>query len=375
MHGVRELVKEVDSEYEIVYYQSSKPMDLAVKDMGFVVKQIPYVRTQIFLRDALLYKYGFKPKDKKRLEFLADIKSADVVTNLYGICFTSKLEKGKYTYLRTIKGVIGKYAINFVAKRYGVKSVKCTASYGPITLKTDIVGARFAAKHIFDIMFAREDESQEQMAKIGIGKVQVTPDLANLMPYNTLGDNNKTIGISVSHQIIRQWNSKESYIHCIVSLINHIISSLNYKIILIPNEITKANPYHDLHVAKEIQSLLPNKVDVEILDVAKMSSSELKNYIASCEVMIASRYHACVAALSAGIPTLVIGWHYKYDELLKWYDQGQWVLSSEDCSSSQLITMFDRFWDSKEKNKEIIKERYIAVRKALLEAGKSMFSV
>ena len=90
--------------------------------------------------------------------------------------------------------------------------------------------------------------------------------------------------------------------------------------------------------------------------------------------MIASRYHSCVAALSAGVPTLIIGWHHKYDELMKWYDQSQWILSSK-IVQQKLIALFDKFWSKREENRLIIKERYPEVRKALINAGKEMFTV
>lgn len=62
-----------------------------------------------------------------------------------------------------------------------------------------------------------------------------------------------------------------------------------------------------------------------------------------CEVMVASRYHSCVAALSAGVPTLVIGWHYKYDELLNLYGQDKWIISCDNCTSDKLISLFNDF--------------------------------
>ena len=95
------------------------------------------------------------------------------------------------------------------------------------------------------------------------------------MPYSNAKTNCKTIGISVSHQIIRQWKSDENYIDCMIKLIEHIQTSTYYKVILIPNEFT-IGPYHDIYVAEEIMSLLKNKNNVEILDVANISSSELK---------------------------------------------------------------------------------------------------
>ena len=155
---------------------------------------------------------------------------------------------------------IGQFPISFIAKMFGVKSVKCTASYGPIESKMDMISARFSSKHIFNVMVARETESKMQLEKVTKKNITVSPDLANLMPYtyNSTIKNLKTIGISVSHQIIRQWKSDEKYIDCMVNLIEHINSSTDRKVVLIPNEII--GTYHDIHVAEEIKSLLKVKM-------------------------------------------------------------------------------------------------------------------
>ena len=104
-----------------------------------------------------------------------------------------------------------------------------------------------------------------------------------------------------------------------------------------------------------------------------MNSTQVKKIIAGCEVLVASRYHSCVAALSSGVPVLVVGWHHKYDELLSLYGQDKWALSTENCTSEKLINAFDSFWESREKERGTIKEKYIDVRKALIEAGKELF--
>lgn len=376
MHGAEEIIKELHENYEIVCYQFTKPVDIAVSDMGFKVYQIPYNKTLDLLLDAIKHKLGMKLQKGERSMFLHHLETSDIVANLFGICFCSNFDKGKYNYIKSIKSVIGNFSISFVAKMNRIKTVKCTASYGPIKSKNDITAAKFAAKYIFDVMCARENESERQMrVQAGNKKnILVSPDLANFMSYKAPESNTeKFIGISISYQIIRQWNSNETYIDCMVNLIRHLIAKTGYKVILIPNEITVDNNYNDLHVANEIHQMLDYSEKVFIPDVANINSTQLKTLIAGCEVMIASRYHSCVAALSAGVPTLVVGWHYKYDELLHWYGQDKWILSSENCTSDKLTTMFDDFWESRDKEREVIKDKYIDVRKALIEAGKVMF--
>jgi polysaccharide pyruvyl transferase WcaK-like protein len=373
MHGAREVIKNVNKNYEIVFYQFSKPVDIAIRDMEFPVHQIPYKRTHDLLIDALKYKYGIRPQSEEKYKFLEEIKSSDIVVNLFGINYSSNFDKGKYSYARAIKMAIGKYSINFIAKMYGVKSVKCTASYGPITSKIDIISAKFSANRIFDVMVARENESKKQIEKVSKKEISVSPDLANLMPYSCVNKRERVVGISISHQIIRQWNSNEKYIDCMVNLVEHIYSSTGLKIVLIPNEIATDNSYSDVYVAEQIRSLLKTKNIVDILDVASMSSNELKNKIAACDVVVASRYHSCVAALSSGVPTLVVGWHYKYGELLEWYGQSKWLISNENCTSDKLISMFNEFWGKREENRMVIKEHFPAVKEALINVGKEMF--
>ena len=106
-----------------------------------------------------------------------------------------------------------------------------------------------------------------------------------------------------------------------------------------------------------------------------MTCQELKNEIASCEVLVASRYHSCVAGLSAGVPTLVIGWHWKYEELLTLYGQEEWVLPTELCGKDILITKFTDFWRNRKAIKKELIETGINVYKECFEKGKEMFQI
>ena len=102
MHGAREIIKEVNQNYEIVFYQSSKPVDTFINDMEFPVYQIPYERSFELLKDAFKYKVGIRPIED-RYKFLEDIKSSDIVANLYGICFCSNLGKIEKQSLNILK--------------------------------------------------------------------------------------------------------------------------------------------------------------------------------------------------------------------------------------------------------------------------------
>lgn len=377
LHGVNELLNILyKNDYQITNYQKTKVAPHCNIDFQFPIYQSKETTKQLLvslLKDKMTGKILGKSD-----QFIETIKESDIVVDLFGICFCDNFNEEKYYPHKAIYNAIGKFFPLFVAKLYGVKTSKNTCSYGPMKNKINSKTAKFTSKYLFDVISAREIQSKD--ALIHNAKVEkniiISPDVANLMRYNKRAINNSSkIGISTSHQIITQWGSEESYIDCIVKLCLHIDSHYNIPIVLIPNEYNPNQPNNDLDVSNEIKTKLEYKrVKVYVLDVLKMTSSDIKNAIAECDVVIASRYHSCVAALSSGVPTLVIGWHFKYDELLNWYNQNQWIISNKDCNSKKLIDYFDVFWQQREQSKSVIKERFPIVRQAVIDAGKIIFS-
>ena len=62
---------------------------------------------------------------------------------------------------------------------------------------------------------------------------------------------------------------------------------------------------------------------------------KLKKYIANSHLLVGSRFHSLVAALSSDVPVVAIGWAHKYRQLLRDYGQEQYNLEAnsrpEDC--------------------------------------------
>ena len=370
LHGLKEVLDGAyGDKYELIYCQLTPYDTVSASDFDFTLKSISFGKAQIGLK-------FFTDKDMSELKSF--IKSSDMVVDLTGICFSDNFSRYHEGFIRSYISVLYQFRVIFLAKLYRKKIVKNTCSFGPMKINSNIRKARFACNYLFNTLSAREEKSRDALlhdAKIR-KEILLSPDIANVMPFFRMSDNDtKIVGISTSHQIIRQWGSKEGYIECMVNLCSHIAQKYHMPILLIPNEVQKLSDFNDISVSEEIQTKLNcDGVNVEIADSARMSSTELKNLIASCEVMVASRYHSCVASLSSGVPVLVVGWHYKYEELLHWYGQDQWILSNHDCTSDKLIAMFDAFWKQRNISKEIITENYPKVRKAVFDVGKILFS-
>ncbi|AKB38159.1 hypothetical protein MSSAC_3569 [Methanosarcina siciliae C2J] len=369
LHGLQEVLAELyGNDYELIYYQTTPFNEYSSRDFNFKMKTVPFSFKN--------FEFAFL-RSKEMKEFIRDVKSSDIVVNLYGICFSDNLNPQKFSYLRMFLTAFT-FKMLTIAKFFRRKTVKNTCSFGPMKSKLNQKSAAFACNHLFDVVSAREAKSRDALiydAKVK-KEIFLSPDIANMMTFSNdkiFGENK--IGISTSHQIIRQWEGKTGYVECMVNLCRHISQTYGISIILIPNEVQQLSDMNDITVSKEIQDKLKKEsIHVDIIDSAHMSSKELKNTIASCEVIVASRYHSCVAALSSGVPTLVVGWHYKYEELLHWYGQDEWGIPTGECTSEKLISTFDSFWENRDESKKIIAEKHPDVRKAVIETGKILFS-
>lgn len=65
----------------------------------------------------------------------------------------------------------------------------------------------------------------------------------------------------------------------------------------------------------------------------------LKKKLGRCSVVVSSRFHACVSALSSGVPTLTVGWAHKYEMLHADFGVSEMVLDpnqATDCFPHKL---------------------------------------
>lgn len=379
LHGLEDLLYDLyGDDYQLIHIQPTPVNKLAVSDFRMEVRYYKYNIRKLLISAWLFRLFRIRTKGVEN-EIITLINESDIIVDLFGICFCDNFNKSKGPLYKSIISVLGDYPFEFIGKLLGKKTVKNTASFGPMKYLGNQQRARFACNHIFSQISSREVKSFEALrddAKIK-KKIFISPDIANLFKAVGADESSSYVGISVSYQIIKQWDSKDSYIDCIVSLCHHIKNKYNKSIKLIPNEFVSGIGNNDVDIAEEILNKLQLVFNetAEVVAVKNMTSTQLKIEIASCDVMIASRYHACVASLSAGVPLFIIGWHYKYQELAELYGQERWNISSNNCSIESLIAAFDSFYNSKEELRTIIKKRRHDVEQKVFSVGKELFSI
>lgn len=111
-----------------------------------------------------------------------------------------------------------------------------------------------------------------------------------------------------------------------VGVFLEVITALGdgYHFVLLPNatrEGIDAPRNNDLYTIQRIldraKTDLPAEVQARIHAVTyDINTAGSRRLIAACDILLTSRFHGMISALSLGVPPLVIGWSHKYAEVL-----------------------------------------------------------
>ncbi len=382
--GFNELVRKCRPDAELVCYESAKLTPEVVAGYDFKVRAFPYRGARAFWKDWFLWRFfGRYPSSSARNEFWRDFAASDTVVNIFGICFCSGSREigGPFLGMRAFKALLGRFSPSLAARLSHKRSVKSTSSFGPATRKFDVKSARYAARFFFDAMVAREPGSAQRLKDMTGGRVDpgVAPDVANLMPVPGVERDGKLVGIVVSYKMEQEWKRVEStYVDCMAALVEHVRKRHGCRVALIPNQDGRLEGRRlkrgDTDVARDVFGRIGDADGVSVVETLGRPGLETKAAIVRCGVLVSPRYHACVAALTAGVPLLTLGWHEKYQTLASLYGQERWMVPAEDCSPEFLARKFDELMDVREEVSSEITDRRPEVVDAVLRSGAMMLA-
>ncbi len=164
-----------------------------------------------------------------------------------------------------------------------------------------------------------------------------------------------TIGINVSPMIQDNESKKGITMLSYKALLHHIIAATDMQIALIPHVVWERND--DRVPIKELFEEFKNTGRVVMIEDG--TCEELKGYIARCCMFIGARTHATIAAYSACVPTLVVGYSVKAKGIAKdlfgTYDN--YVLQVQQLQNEEaLIDAFQWLSDYKEDIRKHLEE-------------------
>ena len=162
----------------------------------------------------------------------------------------------------------------------------------------------------FDRILVRESISYEAMRAKGLTNLALYPDPAFALkpcPAPDVLPQENTVGINLSPMALQYGLKNNDIIGNYLELIRFILLETDMKIALIPHVVWKDND--DRAVLQKLKEYFSG--ESRVVSVEDMDCTKLKAYISKLRFFVGARTHATIAAYSAGVPVLAVGYSVK----------------------------------------------------------------
>lgn len=323
---------------------------------------------------AILYKFlGWIPFSKKLFQRNKIIKAylkTDLVIDEAGISFVDSRGFVMNTYA---------FVSAAVPLLLGVPVVKYSQAMGSFHSWTNRLLAKWILPHL-ELICARGEITKRNLAGIGITKnVRLCADGVFSMPEDIFSTElvdgiceqdsfyaEKTVSLSIS-SVVEQKCIKMGidYVDVMIRFVD-FLNEQDYHVLIIANAARegKTKPRNnDLLVCNAVYEGVRQKDKVRWYP-KEMTAEEIRAFISHTDVLVASRFHAMIEALEKGVPTLLIGWSHKYQEVLDMFELGQYAADFSTLSVDKLKAKFEEFIAEKETIREKIASHIDAVKES-----------
>ena len=201
----------------------------------------------------------------------------------------------------------------------------------------------------FDVGFLLNPE-----AKPGYGNSWIADAKANNRPL--VGFNVSGLLYSGGYTGKNEFGLKADYRVLVEKMIDFLVREKSAAVALVPHVLTENLPggpgEGDDAVCREIFTRLQSKYPGQIFFAgADFTSSQVKNVIAQCDFFTGSRMHACIAALSQGVPAVAISYSDKFVGVLETIGMTEAVADPRKLDENQILQIIGEAFDRRESSR------------------------
>lgn len=268
------------------------------------------------------------------------LKNSDLLVDVSGYALGSSWSiQGQMLYLSRIK----------TAHRYGLNIYLMPQSFGPFNYKgvNQFMNSLLRKNlRMCDRIFARETEGYNLLTKkYGLNNVFLAADLVlssqseysnvycTIPPLEEIPIKENSVGIIPNTKTF-EFGDRSRILELYRDVIYKLLSQGTFIYVL-------RHSSEDLAICKEIKAMFEDEPNVVLLE-QDFSARDYCELVKSMAFIVASRYHSLVHAYKEGIPCLALGWAIKYQELLRLFDQEQYVFDvCKDFNPTQFMKKLD----------------------------------
>jgi colanic acid/amylovoran biosynthesis protein len=224
---------------------------------------------------------------------------------------------------------------------------------------------RYLLKRIFNyshLVLLRDSQSLAHVEELHVRKdhLVVSSDivfsLAQEEELRKAAENSRPVkdGFLMVGLTVRDWpyfktrepgKGMDFYLRSVAAMVTHLIEMHGARAIFVSTcqGVTEYDQ-NDSGVAFKIRSMLPAAVARAVdVDDKFHRHEELMNVYRTCDLVISTRMHGAIMALSSGTPVLPIAYEFKTTELFKRFGLAEWVLDIETIEPEGAVDLLERY--------------------------------
>lgn len=180
---------------------------------------------------------------------------------------------------------------------------------------------------------------------------QENPDYARSLVHrlrNAHEAGKRVLVLSVSSVVKKKCDrARLDYDTAMARITDHFLDQ-GYVVVLLPNANREGQSTlhnNDLPIVEAVARRCHSALaDSNLVSIERgLNTASLRKVIAQADILVASRFHAMIAGLAQGIPTMVLGWSHKYREILEMFGVADWAYDYKELNVQTLVEQIEHF--------------------------------
>ena len=234
-----------------------------------------------------------------------------------------------------------------IAQRSGTPVVFAPQSFGPFSGNAQRCLVRLALNRS-QLVLAREDVSVQELHRCGVTETKVTRGVDSGFAFTSAAQRNwrKEFGVCDSDVLVgitaRRWldeTSQDRYERALAEVIDRLQNKPGHRVVLIPqvtsNYLMDDDRLTNNQIAKHCSS-------APLIVGDNAHHENLKCLYESLDMLIGTRFHSVIFALTSRVPCVAIGYEHKTRGIMDDLGLGDWVIQIADVEADVLFGLTQR---------------------------------
>lgn len=223
---------------------------------------------------------------------------------------------------------VARWLGRFILRRSSVIVARDTRSQA---VAQEMVGPAREVRLSPDVAFSLEVVRPE--------RVQTDPPVAGGVPLGVVGLNVNGLMWHGGYTRDNMFGLQMDYAGFLKTLVPALLRQHSGEVWLVPH--TFAAPGHvesDQDASRALRDALPADLQARVRIVTReYDQYEIKGVIGQCDFFIGSRMHACIAALSQGVPCVGVAYSMKFAGVFDSVGAGEWVVDGRSIGNEEAL--------------------------------------